>query len=163
MKKLPVVSDFMESVVDEVGNSFISEKKVSIEDLISSLKISDSITQKRYKALMSSKPILEVEDLKTHFPTSKNFFGKVTSYVKAVDGVSLQVYPGDTLGLVGESGCGKTTLGRRRKIASMARQSSNSIARCNAVLPSIFLVLISTLASWQSALTLPVWPKETAI
>jgi peptide/nickel transport system ATP-binding protein len=125
MKKLPVVSDFMESVVDEVGNSFISEKKVSIEDLISSLKISDSITQKRYKALMSSKPILEVEDLKTHFPTSKNFFGKVTSYVKAVDGVSLQVYPGETLGLVGESGCGKTTLGRT--ILRLAQATSGKV------------------------------------
>ena len=40
------------------------------------------------------------------------FFGRVTEYVKAVDDVSFNVYPGETLGLVGESGCGKTTLGR---------------------------------------------------
>jgi peptide/nickel transport system ATP-binding protein len=125
MKKLPVVSDFMEMVEDETGNSFIREKKVGIEDLVNSLKISDSITQKRYETLMSRQPILEVVDLKTHFPAAKNFFGKVSSYVKAVDGVSLQVYPGETLGLVGESGCGKTTLGR--SILRLAEASSGKV------------------------------------
>jgi peptide/nickel transport system ATP-binding protein len=125
MKKLPVVSDFMEMVEDETGNSFIREKKVGIEDLVNSLKISDSITQKRYETLMNRQPILEVVDLKTHFPAAKNFFGKVSSYVKAVDGVSLQVYPGETLGLVGESGCGKTTLGR--SILRLAEASSGKV------------------------------------
>ena len=125
MKKLPVVSDFMESIQDEAGNNFISEKKVSIEDLVSNLKISDSITQKRYEALTSQHPILEVIDLKTHFPAAKNFFGKVKSYVQAVDGVSLQVYPGETLGLVGESGCGKTTLGR--SILRLAEATSGKV------------------------------------
>jgi peptide/nickel transport system ATP-binding protein len=56
--------------------------------------------------------ILEVKDIKTHFPLEKNFFGSVKSWVKAVDGVSLKVRKGRTLGVVGESGCGKTTLGR---------------------------------------------------
>ena len=125
MKKLPVVSDFMESIQDEAGNNFISEKKVSIEDLVSNLKISDSITQKRYEALTSQHPILEVIDLKTHFPAVKNFLGQVKSYVKAVDGVSLQVYPGETLGLVGESGCGKTTLGR--SILRLAEATSGKV------------------------------------
>jgi peptide/nickel transport system ATP-binding protein len=125
MKKLPVVSDFMESIQDEAGNNFISEKKVSIEDLVSKLKISDSITQKRYEALTSQQPILEVIDLKTHFPAAKNFFGKVSAFVKAVDGVSLQVYPGETLGLVGESGCGKTTLGR--SILRLAEATSGKV------------------------------------
>ena len=57
-------------------------------------------------------PILKVRDLKVHFPIKKGFFGRVVDHVKAVDGISFDVYPGQTLGLVGESGCGKTTTGR---------------------------------------------------
>jgi peptide/nickel transport system ATP-binding protein len=59
-----------------------------------------------------AKPLLEVRNLKVHFPVRKGFFQRVTGHVKAVDGVSFQVYQGQTLGLVGESGCGKTTTGR---------------------------------------------------
>jgi oligopeptide/dipeptide ABC transporter ATP-binding protein len=57
-------------------------------------------------------PIIQVRDLKTHFPIRKGLFGRVVGQVKAVDGVSFDVQPGRTLGLVGESGCGKTTVGR---------------------------------------------------
>jgi oligopeptide/dipeptide ABC transporter ATP-binding protein len=56
--------------------------------------------------------ILEVRDLKTHFPLRKGVFSRVVGRIKAVDGVSLRVRRGTTLGLVGESGCGKTTLAR---------------------------------------------------
>ena len=56
--------------------------------------------------------ILEVQDLKKHFPIKRGFFNKVVGRVKAVDGVSFQVPTGTTLGLVGESGCGKTTTSR---------------------------------------------------
>ncbi len=59
-----------------------------------------------------SEPILEIKDLKKHFPTSAGPFSKSRGAVKAVDGVSLTVMPGETVGLVGESGCGKTTVGR---------------------------------------------------
>ena len=56
--------------------------------------------------------LLEVIDLKQHFPVSGGVFGRVTGWVKAVDGVSFSVKRGETLALVGESGCGKTTVGR---------------------------------------------------
>ena len=57
-------------------------------------------------------PILEVRDLQTHFPIRKGFLQRVVGHHKAVDGVSFSIAPGETLGLVGESGCGKTTVGR---------------------------------------------------
>ena len=56
--------------------------------------------------------MLEVKDLATYFNASNSFFFKNNSLVKAVDDVSFQLFEGETLGLVGESGCGKTTLGR---------------------------------------------------
>ena len=59
---------------------------------------------------MSSEYLIEVEDLKQHFPIKTGFFK--TTPLKAVDGVSFHIKPGETLGLVGESGCGKTTVGR---------------------------------------------------
>jgi len=56
--------------------------------------------------------LLEVQNLKVHFPVKHGVFSRVREFVKAVDDVSFRLAPGETLGLVGESGCGKTTLGR---------------------------------------------------
>lgn len=56
--------------------------------------------------------LLEVHDLKKHFPIQKGFLRRITGYVRAVDGVDFSIRKGETLGLVGESGCGKTTTGR---------------------------------------------------
>lgn len=59
-----------------------------------------------------AKPLLEVKDLKMHFPIQRGFFRRTVGYVKAVDDISFTIFQGETLGLVGESGCGKSTLGR---------------------------------------------------
>src|SRR4051812_42553748 len=59
-----------------------------------------------------SLPLLEVKNLRTYFPIRKGFLRTVAGYVRAVDDVSFTVGSGETLGLVGESGCGKTTVGR---------------------------------------------------
>ena len=57
-------------------------------------------------------PLLQVNDLKKHFPVRGNLFGRSTARVYAVDGVSFEIARGKTLSLVGESGCGKSTVGR---------------------------------------------------
>jgi peptide/nickel transport system ATP-binding protein len=60
----------------------------------------------------NTRPLLGVENLAVHFPVKRGLLGLKAGHVKAVDGISFKVYRGQTLGLVGESGCGKTTTGR---------------------------------------------------
>ncbi|WED22846.1 ATP-binding cassette domain-containing protein [Vibrio sp. JC009] len=61
---------------------------------------------------MSRTPVLKVDDLKVWFPQQKGILKKTVGHVKAVDGVSFEIYKGETFGLVGESGCGKTSVGK---------------------------------------------------
>ena len=79
---------------------------------INTTVVSNSERAKVHERLYATSPLLELEDLKTYFNTDSSWFLSKTEPVKAVDGVSLKIYEGETLGLVGESGCGKTTLGR---------------------------------------------------
>ena len=60
----------------------------------------------------NTEPLLKVEHLKKYYPQNRPVFGRPTSWIRAADDISLELYPGETLGLVGESGCGKSTLGR---------------------------------------------------
>src|SRR3984885_6998345 len=69
--------------------------------------------------------LLEVKNLKVHFPVKHGLFSRVKAHVKAGDDVSFTIQPGETLGLVGESGCGKTTLGRA--IVKLVEPTAGSI------------------------------------
>lgn len=91
--QLPVVSDFWQPG-QENFQANLNEPKPAIVQPV------------------SGKPLLKIEDLKVWFPAKKNLLGKATAFTRAVDGVDFDVMQGETLGIVGESGCGKTTLGR---------------------------------------------------
>ncbi len=76
-------------------------------------------------AEVSAEPLLVVEGLQVHFPIRTGLLRRQTGTVRAVDGVSLRLHPGETLGLVGESGCGKTTTGRA--IMGLVRATGGSV------------------------------------
>jgi len=101
LKRLPVVADFLTGKIDD-ANAHLQPANQLTHTEISA----------RREFLYTQKPILQIKDLCTWYPIRNGVFGKIKDYVKAVDQITFEVFPGETLGLVGESGCGKTTLGR---------------------------------------------------
>ena len=103
---LPTVDDFLDTWVED-GEIHVKEKQITDE------RNHELLNGGRAKRTsFEGAPILTVNNLKVWFATQRDMFGREKSWVKAVDGIDFEVYPGQTLGLVGESGCGKTTTGR---------------------------------------------------
>lgn len=131
-RRLPTVADYMQTTTDASGNLTITEKPLSPQRLqeiegrgrgrrlhpASVLKaVGHPFVAGEHAAgtecvAEGEAPLLRVENLKVYYPIKTGWLRRVTGHVKAVDGISFDVYRGQTLGLVGESGCGKTTAGR---------------------------------------------------
>jgi len=112
-ERLPVVNDFFSAAAngyDVKFKSFLSDETKTKEAISSQLK--NETTENNLLQNDNASPVLKVENLKIYYPGKKKLFKKNIELFKAVDDVSLKVYKGETVGLVGESGCGKTTLGR---------------------------------------------------
>ena len=123
-RRLPTVADFMQSTTDAEGRVTITEKELSPERLAEiegrgrgrllhpNVDANAAMDPRVAYVPAGQQPLLRVEDLKIYYPIKKGLLQNTVGHVKAVDGISFDVYKGQTLGLVGESGCGKTTTGR---------------------------------------------------
>lgn len=107
LERMPTISDFLE-------NREYSARVITPEE-----------SQARQTTLYAQKPVLEIKNLVVRYPKKKNWLGQPVEWLNAVNEVSFEVYPGETFGLAGESGCGKTTLGR--SIARLSPAHSGEI------------------------------------
>ena len=103
-ERLPTVQDFLEADIKGI--------KLDATDATLQIDRTRMIKKRREEMDGHGKPLLELKNLKQYFPIKKGVLRRTVGYVKAVDDVTLTVCKGMTVGLVGESGCGKTTLGR---------------------------------------------------
>lgn len=109
LKILPTVRDFME---ESESGEITARTRESVDERIDEVSFSATEITQRNARLAAEAPLLDVKNLEVHFPIKSGFFGRTSGVVKAVDDITFNVKPGETLGLVGESGCGKTTTGR---------------------------------------------------
>jgi peptide/nickel transport system ATP-binding protein len=103
LSRLPSVSEFMDVTTDARGETTITERRADLSRFERARPRPDAA---------AGRDELVVEDLRVHFPIRKGILQRTVGWVKAVDGITFRVRTGRTLGLVGESGCGKTTTGR---------------------------------------------------
>ncbi|HUM65601.1 MAG TPA: ABC transporter ATP-binding protein, partial [Chitinophagaceae bacterium] len=106
-QRLPVVSEFLKLAEsnEDTGSGTTVHEEAGVKEQVTALGFDSNYIQ-------PGDPLLRVENLSVWFPAKKTFLGKPLTYTKAVDDVSFEIFKGETMGLVGESGCGKTTLGR---------------------------------------------------
>ncbi|MEL6332037.1 MAG: ABC transporter ATP-binding protein, partial [Cyanobacteria bacterium J06626_26] len=112
LRKLPTVADYMQVQEEPDGDVKIFARHFDTDEAATlTAEISTDETTSRLEKISGEPPLITVQNLKVGYPI-KGVFGQTTRTFMAVDDVSFDVYKGETFGLVGESGCGKTTLGR---------------------------------------------------
>ena len=146
-RRLPVVSDFMEVRTLPSGEVELKEKTMTAERLTELCSrgrarllppeyLGRAVPPETLFVPAGTAPLLAITDLKVHYPIKKGLLRTTVGHVRAVDGVSFSVHRGQTLGLVGESGCGKTTTGR-------------AIVRLTAITAGQVLFAGADLTRWQ--------------
>ncbi len=115
VKFLPQVHDFI----------LVENENLKVENTFQKTTITAKEKEARLQNLLSAETILETKNLSTWYPVRQNFFGKTTLWFEALNDVSIKIKKGETLGIVGESGCGKTTLGK--SIVGLAAMTKGEI------------------------------------